>query len=112
MAIASMRLAQKWGPARIQAYCDALFRNPLEEIAELGFTVEPPDGRSTHIFGLHVPEGVGLGALNESLKARQVFASLRGSALRVSPHVYNDEEDVKALLDALRTVIAPGAARM
>jgi selenocysteine lyase/cysteine desulfurase len=30
-----------------------------------------------------------------------VLVSLRGSALRVSPHVYNDARDITALIDAL-----------
>jgi selenocysteine lyase/cysteine desulfurase len=42
------------------------------------------------------------------LESRQIFVLLRGSALRVSPHVYNDESDVGALIEALRDVADPG----
>jgi selenocysteine lyase/cysteine desulfurase len=34
-----------------------------------------------------------------------VVASLRGSALRVSPNVYNDARDVEALLQVLREAV-------
>jgi selenocysteine lyase/cysteine desulfurase len=37
-----------------------------------------------------------------------VFASLRGSALRVSPNVYNEESDATALIEALRAAAGAG----
>ena len=40
-------------------------------------------------------------AVNERLRARKVHVSLRGSAIRVSPHVYNDARDIDALAAAL-----------
>ena len=65
-------------------------------------SVEDERWRASHIFGLRMPEGIDLAALKESLERRKVVASLRGSALRVSPNVYNDAGDVEALLDGLR----------
>jgi selenocysteine lyase/cysteine desulfurase len=49
-----------------------------------------------------VPAGADVAALARSLQQRKVSVSVRGSALRVAPHVYNDQSDVEALLDALR----------
>jgi selenocysteine lyase/cysteine desulfurase len=60
-----------------------------------------------------MPPGSDLHALQAALQARRVFASLRGSALRVSPNVYNDEGDANALLAALRaaaTTVGTSAA--
>ena len=39
--------------------------------------------------------------LGERLRERKVFVSIRGSAIRVSPHVYNDQADIEALIGAL-----------
>jgi selenocysteine lyase/cysteine desulfurase len=103
MALASMRLLLEWGAARIQQYCDPLFGDVLAEAADLGFSIEPRAGRAAHLFGLRVPHGIELRALHEALQQRRVFASLRGSALRVSPNIYNDADDADALLTALRT---------
>jgi selenocysteine lyase/cysteine desulfurase len=111
MALASLSLVLEWGPARIQRYCAELFAGAVEEAADLGYAVEPPEGRGAHIFGLRVPAGMELNALNEALKARNVFASLRGSALRVSPNVYNDERDAAALIGALRAASSGVAVR-
>ena len=57
-----------------------------------------------------MPEGLELEALKAELEARQIFVSLRGSALRVSPHVYNDESDIGALIEALQGAATPTAS--
>ena len=44
-----------------------------------------------------MPVGLDLEDVRGALAERGVFVSLRGSSLRVSPHVYNDESDVAAL---------------
>ena len=40
-------------------------------------------------------------ALVERMAAAGVYVSVRGGAIRVSPHLYNDEADVKRLFGAL-----------
>ena len=47
---------------------------------------------------------IGWDRLREELEKQKVAVSVRGTAVRVAPHVYNDEHDVEALLDALRAV--------
>jgi selenocysteine lyase/cysteine desulfurase len=49
-----------------------------------------------------MPPGLDLAGLKAALERRKVVASLRGTALRLSPSVYNDEGDVDALLSVLR----------
>ena len=106
VAVASLRLITKWSPGRIQAYCMGLTGNLFEEVEELGFRVEDARWRSAHLFGLRMPKGLELVELQQALKVRGVSASLRGSALRVSPNVYNDAADVSALLEGLRQAVA------
>ena len=67
----------------------------------LGYTVEDPAWRGAHLFGLRAPAGTDVTAIGERLRARKVHVSLRGSAIRVAPHVYNDARDIDALLTAL-----------
>ncbi|HEX6308308.1 MAG TPA: aminotransferase class V-fold PLP-dependent enzyme [Longimicrobiales bacterium] len=105
MAIESMRLVLEWGADRIQQYCDDAFGAVLAEAAALGFRVESRAWRGAHLFGLRTPPGIDLGALSSALRAAGVFVSLRGTALRVAPHVYNDEEDATALLNALHAAV-------
>jgi selenocysteine lyase/cysteine desulfurase len=105
VAISSLRLVTQWGPDRIQAYCRGLTSGALEEAGRLGFTVEDEAWRGSHLFGLRMPEDIDLAGLKGALERRKVFASLRGSALRLSPNVYNDASDVDALLEGLREAV-------
>jgi len=105
MAVASMKLVREWQPARIQAYCVALTASALEDAASLGFSVEDPCWRGGHLFGLRMPPGIDLAGLKAALERRRVMASLRGTALRLSPNVYNDAGDLEALVEGLREAV-------
>lgn len=102
MAVASLGLIGEWGPERIQRYCADLTAPALREAAALGFTVEEPAWRGAHLFGLRMPPGLDLATLKGALERRRVVGSLRGTALRLAPNVYNDASDMEALLEGLR----------
>lgn len=102
IARASLEALLEWQPARIQAYCDALTADLIDDVGAEGYTVEERAWRSSHLFGLRMPAHVDLAALRESLAERNVSASLRGTALRLSPNVYNDAEDIAVLHEVLR----------
>jgi selenocysteine lyase/cysteine desulfurase len=102
MFIAALRLILELKPQRIQQYCQRLIGEPVERARELGFTVEDAQWRGAHLFGLRVPERLDLKRLHQAMLARHVVASLRGSALRVSPNVYNTPDDLDALVQVLR----------
>ncbi len=101
MAVAALEQVLEWQPARVQAYCTALTADLVDRVRARGYTVEAPDYRGAHLFGLRAPAGTDIAAVGERLRQRKVFVSLRGSALRVAPHVYNDARDIDALVDAL-----------
>ncbi|HKK94438.1 MAG TPA: aminotransferase class V-fold PLP-dependent enzyme [Longimicrobiales bacterium] len=93
------------GADRIRDYCDDLSRPLLARARELGFGVEEDAYRARHLFGLRMPPGLDLKSLRDTLIARRIHVSLRGSALRVSPNVYNDAGDVAALVTALEEAV-------
>ena len=101
MAIAALEQVLEWQPARIQAYCAGLTAELFDGVRALGYTVEAPEYRGAHLFGLRAPVGTDITVIGERLRERRVHVSLRGSAIRVAPHLYNDARDVAALLDAL-----------
>jgi selenocysteine lyase/cysteine desulfurase len=105
MLVAALRLVLELRPDRIQEYCRALVCRAIDEARDLGFGVEHENWRASHLFGLRTPAGVDLKALQNALQAAGVSASLRGSALRLSPHVYNDAADVAALMGVLRHTV-------
>ncbi len=73
-------------------------------MAQLGFSSEERQFRSGHLVGLTLPKGLALQPLKKELERRNIFVSIRGNALRVSPNVYNTEGDIDALGTALETV--------
>ncbi len=101
----SLELILDWSPAKIEVYCRKLTRDFLEEAESMGYGVEEEAWRSGHLFGLRMPEKVDLEDLRDTLATRSVFASLRGAALRLSTHVYNDTDDVDALAEVLREAV-------
>jgi selenocysteine lyase/cysteine desulfurase len=101
MFVAALRMILELTPERIQQYCRRLVAKPIERARELGFLVEEEGSRGAHLFGLRTPPGLDLKRLNHALQDRKVFVSLRSSALRVSPNVYNDEADLDALMEVL-----------
>jgi selenocysteine lyase/cysteine desulfurase len=106
MFVAALRLILEWTPERIQQYCENLVSEPIERARALGFTVEEDRWRGAHLFGVRTPAGLDIGTLQKALQRRNIFTSLRGSALRLSPNVYNDESDLAALTDVLTEVVA------
>jgi selenocysteine lyase/cysteine desulfurase len=92
-----------WGVEDIQEYASRLTAGIASGARDLGFGVEEAPWRAGHLVGLHPPDGADIRRLAGGLAARRVAVSLRGDVLRVAPHLYNDAEDVQALLDALRS---------
>lgn len=105
MLVAALGLMAEWGVEAVAAHCDGLNRRLAAGARELGFRVPGDDLRCSNIVGLIAPPGVDMGPVAAELQARGIHVSRRGDALRVSPHVYNDEGDVDALLEALEAAL-------
>lgn len=89
-----------WGIENMQAYCKSITQKPLEALRAKGYWVENLDFRSSHLFGVR-KTGLDVEALKQKLEENQIFVSVRGSSIRVSPNVYNNEEDMMKLVDIL-----------
>lgn len=101
---ASIDLLLGWGVDRIAAQLGAATAGLAERAAPLGLVAADPALRAPHFLSLAFPDGVPAG-ITEALAARQVHVSLRGSSLRVTPHLYNDAEDSDRLIEALAAVL-------
>ncbi|MDE2763353.1 MAG: aminotransferase class V-fold PLP-dependent enzyme [Gemmatimonadota bacterium] len=97
---ASLDLVLTWRPERVSAYCAALMAGVFPRLRELGLGVEDERWRCPHIFGLGLPPRMNPDRLKRSLERHRVGVSFRGTGVRVSPCVYNTEEDVEALVAA------------
>jgi selenocysteine lyase/cysteine desulfurase len=101
MSIASLELLLGWGVAAIQATLAEKTAAIAAGAADLGIGSAPASRRAGHFAGLRFPGGIPRG-LPEKLAAAKVYVSVRGSSLRVTPHLYNSDEDVARLLEVLR----------
>ena len=70
----------------------------------LGLSALPKPLRAPHYLGLQAQSGVPAGLLPELAK-RKVYVSVRGSSIRVTPHVYNTEADIDRFVEALQAVL-------
>ncbi|MGE5953403.1 MAG: aminotransferase class V-fold PLP-dependent enzyme [Qipengyuania vulgaris] len=75
------------------------------EAQALGLTSAEIGTRAPHFLSLGFPDGAPEG-LTETLATRQVHVSLRGTSLRVTPHIYNTASDSDALVQTLRDCLA------
>jgi selenocysteine lyase/cysteine desulfurase len=78
MAIAALEQVLDWQPARVQEYCAALTADLFDRVRALGYTVEAPEFRGAHLFGLRAPAGTDISAVGERLRERKLVAG--GSA--------------------------------
>ncbi len=101
MAIPALKQVAAWTVEGIARRIGAISDAIVDGAASLGYHAPEPERRGPHLFGLRHPGGLPAG-LASALNAANVHVSIRGDAIRVSPHVYNDEEDVSRFLGALR----------
>jgi len=62
-----------------------------------GYRIEDPAWRGAHLVGVRPPAGADLGDIATRLAAARVHVSMRGTSIRVSPHLYNTAEDMQAI---------------
>lgn len=100
MATAAMRRILDWGIENISETVGLLTNRIEKEAGKLGLGSSEAEYRGRHMIGLRLSPNAPQD-LAARLAAENVFVSVRGNSLRVSPHLYNDDKDVDQLFDAL-----------
>jgi selenocysteine lyase/cysteine desulfurase len=100
MANEALRQILDWGVENVSETIGELTDLIEEEARKRGIEAVPAKRRGRHMIGLRLgsraPED-----LAARLAKERVFVSVRGESVRVSPHLYNTEEDVERLFAAL-----------
>lgn len=97
-----------WGPANIQEYCQSIANDALDALHEMGVALEASTNRAHHMFGLRLPKGFPIEALKKQFQQHQVYVSFRGTAIRISPHLYNESQDFERLVTCFQQSLVLG----
>jgi selenocysteine lyase/cysteine desulfurase len=102
MANEALRQILHWGVENVSATIGVLTALVERKAKDRGVEAIPAKMRARHMIGLKLgssfPED-----LAAQLAAQNVFVSVRSESVRVSPHLYNTEEDINRLFAALST---------
>jgi selenocysteine lyase/cysteine desulfurase len=90
-----------WQPKRIREYTMSIARDFVQSARKAGYEIDDEESRASNIFGIRPPKGTDLNAVRERLANEKIYVSVRGSAIRIAPHVYNSEGDFERLAAAL-----------
>ena len=103
MAAIGMEMMAGWGNDPIVARLAMLTDRLAEGLGHSGVRMLDRTLRAPHLLCLQFPDGMA-DDLSQRLAAENVHAAPRLGRLRISPHVYNDEEDVDRFVEAFKRV--------
>ncbi|HET9965164.1 MAG TPA: aminotransferase class V-fold PLP-dependent enzyme [Rubrobacter sp.] len=103
MAAEALRQLIDWGVENVSETIGTLTDLVEERAGALGIVTIPKGRRARHMIGLMLgPDAPD--DLATRLTTHNVYVSVRGPSVRVSPHLYNTESDVYRLFDVLERV--------
>lgn len=99
-AIAALEQIGTWGVENIAATLAAINAQIETCLEQLGFVLPGQGQRSPHMFGAQLSP-THTAKLVADLRERNIFISQRGNALRFSPHLHVNDQDIQRLIEAL-----------
>jgi selenocysteine lyase/cysteine desulfurase len=103
MASIGMEMMAQWGCAAVQERLGGLSARLADQLRNDGVTIPDAAVRAPHILSVQFPAGMPA-RLIERLAAERVYVAPRVGRVRISPHVYNDEEDIDRFVATFRRV--------
>ena len=100
MASIGMEMMADWGASAIVQRLTMLTERIAAGVRGIGVSMPEPHLRAPHILSLAFEGGMPAG-LVEGLASEGVYVAPRLGRMRVSPHVYNDENDVDRFVEVL-----------
>jgi len=97
----SLKQLNNWTPEAIQNYCKTLNQPLKDYVSSIGIPLEEETYSGHHLFALPLTKDLDEHKLNLELEKRKIILSARGEHLRVSTNVFNDENDILELIEAL-----------
>jgi selenocysteine lyase/cysteine desulfurase len=104
MASIGMEMMAEWGAAAVSERIGMLSRRIADALSGTKIRIMEAKFRAPHILSLGFPGGLPSGLI-ERLAGEGIHVASRLSRMRVSPHVFNDEEDADRFVEALKRSI-------
>ncbi len=104
VAAAGIKQILDWGVENIATTLTAKTEEIAQRAQKMGFRIAPAELRAPNIIGISKSGGFKK-ELPQLLAQEKVFVSVRGESIRISPHVYNDNQDIDRLFAVLKKVI-------
>lgn len=105
IAIESLQLLKSWGAIPVHERLLHLNRLVWQEAEMRGFTGPDESQRAGHISVVELGDRF-RPDLAQRLKDNRAFVTIRGTKMRVTPHVYNDENDISRLFELVESLTA------
>ena len=102
-ASAAIQQILKWGIENIAETLDDKGNYILTALKDTSVSAIDASLRAPHYLGLRFPNGVPH-KLSASLAAQKIYVSVRGSSMRVTPHLYTSKADLDRLIDVLKAI--------
>ena len=104
MVHAALEQIHAWQVPKISSTLKRLTSEIAVRAVQIGLRVADENHRGPHFVGIGFPEGMPQGLL-ELLAKEKVFVSIRGDSMRVSPHLFNDLQDIEKLFTVLEELL-------
>jgi selenocysteine lyase/cysteine desulfurase len=102
-AICATEQLLAWGITEISKTIEDLNRRLIAALEPIGLAAFPERFRTPHYLCFtydHTP-----GALVSALARRNIYVSLRGKSIRITPHVYNSGEDIERVIETISEAV-------
>ena len=104
MALAALEQIERWTPSRIQQQLGEWTSELAARIEPLGLTCADSANRMGHLLGLRAERGLPENLVTQ-LAERDIYVAVRGSSIRVAPHLHSTAADMDRLVTALSELL-------
>jgi selenocysteine lyase/cysteine desulfurase len=104
MAIAALEQLLEWGVPNIQDTLRQRTNAIAQQCTSFGMDTLPETLRAGHFLGLRHKDGLPRDLL-ETLLKENIYVSVRGASLRVTPHLFNTDKDADRLVAILSSAL-------
>jgi selenocysteine lyase/cysteine desulfurase len=104
MLLNAITQLNRWHVSAIQEYCSNITVDAVTQLRSNGFWIEDEDFRGSHLFGIRLQPDDDLNAIKNLFIKNRIHVSFRGDSIRVSPNVYNNENDLQKLARTLISI--------